>query len=142
MANKVLSFLGKLGGFLLDSLKRSTGTDTVIELLGQALELAGGFILGVERENKKAVKEGGQKLEWHEKFKKAVDQLIDHYAAQGKELAIHDAAAMVANQFVKINEERIAAGKPALASRDNSLSLQIDKPVESIKPPTESEVIR
>lgn len=137
MANKVLSFLGKLGGFLLDSLKRTTGTGTAIELLGTALELAGGFILGVERENKKKVKEGEQGLEWHEKLKKAVEQLIDHYAAQGKDLAIHEAVAIVANQFVKVNEERIAAGKLALASRDNKL--EASKPTETVTPVVESE---
>ena len=137
MANKVLSFFGKLGGLLLDSLKRSTGTSTVFELLGQGLELAGGFILGVERENKKKVKEGAESLPWHEKFKKAVDQLVDHYAAQGKDLAIHDAAAIVAQQFVRINEERIAAGKLALASRDNKL--QTDKHTETTVPVVEGE---
>lgn len=119
MGFNILAVFGTIGNFLLEALKRGTGAKDNKELLTKIFEVAGGYILSVERTNKKATREGATPLPWEQKLKLAVEAVDDHFKAQGIDVPLHVIVANVANKFSQINEEKLAAGKPGLVSSDN-----------------------
>lgn len=122
MANRIVGFFGKLGGFLLSSLKRSSGTTDNGELMQDVFKTAGTYILAVEQETK------FQKLPWEQKLKRAAELTFHHYAAQNINMTLHDIVAIVATKFVQINEEKISIGKLPLASVNAKLGKSDEMP--------------
>lgn len=99
----VVKLLGLIGGFLLNSLKASTGAKNNADLITDAFNTAGGYILSTEQD----VKPDGTPYKGLEKLERVAKLMGMHYAAQGITLGITQALTIAQNKFLQMDQEGI-----------------------------------
>lgn len=100
--NAIIKILGTVGSFLLNSLKAGSGAKNNEELVLDAFNVAGGYILSVEHDT---LEDGTPRYKGIDKLKRVAQLMALHYSAQSINMGIIQAMTIAQNKFLQMHEE-------------------------------------
>lgn len=100
--NNVLKIFGVIGSFLLNSIKAGAGAKNNQELVLDAFNVAGGYILSVEHD---LLEDGTARYKGIDKLTRVAQLMALHYSAQSINMGIIQAMTIAQNKFLQMHEE-------------------------------------